>query len=73
MAPLCPVSMECTHQGLYHLHSLFPQFVDDGDNVHPVFLLSLLQGMVDGDECTSPSHTSTGGREGMEGKFGRIL
>ena len=66
--------MECTHQSLYHLHSLFPEFVDDGDNVHSVLLLSLLQGMVDGDECASPSYTSTeeregmkGGREGMEG------
>ena len=60
--------MECTHHGLHHLHSLCPEFGDDGRNIHLALVLGLLKSNVNGDECTSPPHTRTVGEEGGIGE-----
>lgn len=62
------VGMVCTHHGLHHLHSLCPEFGDDGWNIHLALVLGLLKSNVNGDECTSPPHTRTVGEEGGIGE-----
>lgn len=57
------VGMVCTHHSLHHLHSLCPEFGDDGWNIHLALILGLLKSNVNGDECTSPPHTRTVGEE----------
>ena len=49
----------CTHHSLNHLHALVPHLVDGSCNVHQLLLLDLLQHVVDTDEGTSTSNTST--------------
>ena len=48
-----------THRCLDHLHALVPQLVDGSCNVHHLHLLDLLQHVVNTDEGTSTSNTST--------------
>ena len=48
-----------TYWSLDHLHALMPQLIDGPCNVHFVFLLDLLQNIVNANESTSTSNTST--------------
>ena len=48
-----------THHSLNHLHALVPHLVDGSSNVHQLLLLDLLQHIVNTDEGTSTSNTST--------------
>ena len=48
-----------THRSLHHLHALVPHLVDGSCNVHHLLLLDLLQDIVNADEGTSTTNTST--------------
>ena len=49
-----------TYHGLDHLHTLVSHLVDGSCNVHHLLLLDLLQDIVNADESTSTTNTSTG-------------
>ena len=48
-----------THRALNHLHSLVAQFLYDASNIHYSLILNLIHDTVNGDQCSSPTHTST--------------
>ena len=48
-----------TYRSLDHLHALVPHLVDGSCNVHHLLLLDLLQHIVNADEGTSATNTST--------------
>ena len=45
---------------LDHLHSSLPDFGDGSWDVHHLLFLYLLQDIVNGNECTCSTYTSTG-------------
>ena len=50
---------DCTYRSLNHLHALMPHPVDGSCNVHHLLFLDLSQHIVDADERTSTTNTST--------------
>ena len=48
-----------THWVLDHFHSLVTELLDNASNIHHSLLLYLIQSTVDGDQCSSPTYTST--------------
>ena len=53
-----------SYHGLHHLHALAAQFGDGGRDVQLGLGPGLLQGTVQGNEGSGPTHSSTGGEEG---------
>ena len=47
------------YHSLNHIHPLLSYLVDCPSNIHHSILLHLLQNTVNGDECSSATHTST--------------
>ena len=47
------------HWSLHHHHALVPHLVDGSCNVHHLLLLDLLQDIVNANEGTSATNTST--------------
>ena len=53
------MSGHATHMSLYHLHPSLSDFGDGSWNVNHLLFLYLLQYIVNGNECTCATHTST--------------
>jgi hypothetical protein len=51
---------------LDHAHTLFPHLVDGSSNVHQIFLLGLLQDIVNADEGASAANASAAEKNSHE-------